>query len=116
MVLVVDDDADLVEMFGLLFGRHHIAFRGAHTLAEVQAMGDELAKVTLAILDVNLGLNQPSGVEVAAWLREHYSMRIIFITGHAPDHPLVRAASGEEGEIFEKPIPTKLLLEIARAR
>lgn len=112
MVLLVDDDEDLVEMFGLLFTRHGIAYRGVHTLAEVMDLGQDLAAVTTAILDVNLGLNQPSGVDVADWLRERYTMRIVFITGHAPDHPLVRAASG--GEVLEKPVPTKLLLEIAR--
>lgn len=116
MVLLVDDDADLVEMFGLLFSRHGIPHRQAHSLAEVKALGSDLDAVTTAILDVNLGLDQPSGVDVANWLRARHPMRIVFITGHAPDHPLVRAASGEHGEVLEKPVPTKLLLEIARGR
>ena len=114
MVLLVDDDADLVEMFGILFTRYGIPHHGAHSLAEVQALGDRLATVTTAILDVNLGTAQPSGVDVATWLRERYAMRIVFITGHAPDHPLVQAASGDHGEVLEKPVPTKRLLEIAR--
>jgi DNA-binding NtrC family response regulator len=115
MVLLVDDDRDLVEMFGMLLARHNIPYRGAHSLAEVQAIGDDLQAVTAAILDVNLGPNQPSGVMVAAWLREHgYANRIVFITGHAPDHPLVQAATGEHGEVLEKPVATNLLLEIAR--
>ncbi len=113
-MLLVDDDEDLVEMFGLLFTRHGISHRRAHTLAEVKALGPDLGDVTTAILDVNLGPHQPSGVDVAVWLRERYAMRIVFITGHAPEHPLVRAASGEHGEVLEKPVPTKLLLEIAR--
>lgn len=116
MVLLVDDDEDLVEMFGLLFTRHGIPHRRAHTLSEVKALGSDLDDVTTAILDVNLGPNQPSGVDVAIWLRERHTMRIVFITGHAPDHPLVQAASGEHGEVLEKPVPTKLLLEIARGR
>jgi FixJ family two-component response regulator len=117
MVLLVDDDEDLVEMFALLFARHGIAYRGAHSFDEVKALGDRLAPVTTAILDVNLGPNQPSGVDVADWLRaQGHAMRIVFITGHAPDHPLVRAASGEHGEVLAKPVPTKQLLEIARGR
>lgn len=114
MVLLVDDDEDLVEMFGLLFGCHGIPHRRAHTLDEVKALGADLAEVTTAILDVNLGPNQPSGVDVAIWLHERHTMRIVFITGHAPEHPLVRAASGEHGEVLEKPVPTNVLLEIAR--
>lgn len=116
MVLLVDDDEDLVEMFGLLFTRHGIPHCQAHTLAEVKALGPALSDVHTAILDVNLGPEQPSGVDVAGWLREHHTMRIVFITGHAPDHPLVQAASGEQGEVLEKPVPTKLLLQIARGQ
>jgi ActR/RegA family two-component response regulator len=71
--------------------------------------------LTTAILDVNLGPGEPSGVDVAAWVRAHHpDARIVFMTGHAPNHPLVRAASGADGEVLAKPIDTKRLIGIAQ--
>jgi DNA-binding response OmpR family regulator len=117
MVLVVDDDADLREMLDVVFSRAGVRTVSAASLAGVRALGDELSKVEVAIIDVNLGLNQPSGVEVATWLRaQGYHPRVVFITGHAPNHPLVIAAAGEGGTVLEKPFPTRRLLELVRTK
>jgi DNA-binding NtrC family response regulator len=115
MVLLVDDDADLLDVLGVVLDRAHISRVSAHSLAEVEALDGRLDDLTTAILDVNLGPDEPSGVEVAAWLRaRHPDARIVFMTGQAPNHPWVRAATGAEGEVLAKPIDTKRLLGIAR--
>ena len=114
MVLFVDDDADLLEMIGLLFKQFKVPHVLARSLAAVQELGDQLRGVTTAILDVNLGPKQPSGVAVAKWLRERNSgVRIHFLTGHAEDHPLVIEAS-HNGEVLAKPIDTRKLVDLAR--
>src|SRR5579862_5380074 len=47
----------------------------------------------LAILDVNLGPGCPSGLDAHSWLAaEHFSGRIVFLTGHAQSYPLVERA------------------------
>jgi DNA-binding response OmpR family regulator len=115
MLLVVDDDEDLREMFGRLFASAHIPHVCAGSLAEVTALGDVLTRLETALLDINLGAGQPSGIDVARWLTDHgYAARIIFITGHAPEHPLVSAA-GSSARVLEKPIAPKELLKIVRS-
>jgi CheY-like chemotaxis protein len=114
MLLVVDDDEDLREMFGRLFSSARLPHISAGSLSEVAKLGAALAQLDVALLDINLGTGQPSGVDVAKWLKDQgYAPRIIFITGHAPEHPLVNAA-GSTGRVLEKPIPPKELLRIVR--
>jgi len=114
MVLFVDDDADLLEMIGLLFKQFKVSHVLARSLAAVQALGDQVQDITTAILDVNLGPGQPTGVAVAKWLQErNRRVRIHFLTGHAADHPLVVEAS-HNGEVMAKPFDTRKLVDIAR--
>lgn len=114
MLLVVDDDEDLREMFGRLFSSARVPHVSASSLSEVEALGTVLPELDVALLDINLGAGQPSGVDVARWLKDHgYAPRIIFITGHAPEHPLVSAA-GDSGHVLEKPVPPAELLRIVR--
>ncbi len=115
MLLVVDDDGDLLRMLDTLFARSNIPHVCASSLEEVQALGALLPTLTTALLDINLGAGQPTGVDVAHWLRDNnYTSRIIFITGHAPEHVLVRSAAGVSDRILEKPMVTKELLQIVR--
>jgi FixJ family two-component response regulator len=75
------------------------------------ALGEEALKCEVAILDINLGPNQPSGIEAYAWLRQKgYTGRIVFLTGHASNHPLVIEASRiGDAEVFSKPVePARL--------
>jgi DNA-binding response OmpR family regulator len=116
VVLLVDDNEDLLEMTELLFEGAGVRCLAARSLAEVQALGDSLHGVSLAILDVNLGPDEPSGLDVCTWLRAHaFGGRVVFLTGHAPDHPLVEAAAGVDGQIFTKPIASRALLALAEA-
>jgi FixJ family two-component response regulator len=68
----------------------------------------------LGILDVNLGSDEPSGLDAFAWLRaERFPGRIVFLTGHAATNPLVRRA-GEMGDVavLTKPLQMPKLLEL----
>jgi FixJ family two-component response regulator len=115
MLLVVDDDEDLLRMLDTLFARSGVPHVCASSLEQVRALGDVLPSLKTALLDINLGAGQPTGVDIAHWLREHgYVSRVIFITGHAPDHPMVKRAAGISDRILEKPIVPRQLLEIVR--
>ena len=60
----------------------------AHSLEEVKHL--ESIPRDLALLDINLGANAPSGVDVHHWLDEHgFHGQIVYLTGHARTSPLV---------------------------
>ena len=106
-VLVVDDDPDLRECLKLalevLCERNGLCLAGYRELID---RGPQVLACELAILDVNLGPGQPSGLDVLSWLREHnFGGRICFVTGHATSHPLVaRAALCGDVMMLQKPI------------
>jgi FixJ family two-component response regulator len=68
----------------------------------------------LAILDINLGEGQPSGLDAYHWLRESgFEGKIVFLTGHARSHPLVsQARQAGKVVILEKPTTMERLLSM----
>jgi DNA-binding NtrC family response regulator len=114
-VLFVDDDDDLravmlVALSG--FGVRHVVT--AASLQEIRDRREEVLRCQLAILDINLGNGQPTGVQVHDWLRrEGFTNRTIFLTGHGSSDPRVRAAASVAGpEIISKPISIAALREL----
>ena len=106
-VLVVDDDADLVDLLGLLLveaGAERCVL--AHSLDEVTSQREDALGCELAILDINLGAGRPSGLAVHRWLREcGFKGRIVFLTGHAHGHALVQAAArAPDAQVVAKPL------------
>ena len=106
-VLFVEDSDDLretfVELITVVVG---LRCTGVGSYREVVALGNDVLGCSAAILDINLGPGQPSGIDVYRWLRRvGYTERIIFLTGHASTHPLViEAARIGDAEIFCKPV------------
>lgn len=114
-VLLVDDDPDLLDVMGMLMEHEGLGYIAARSLAEVQALGSALATISVAILDVNLGPGQPTGLDVHDWLRaQGVRSRIVFVTGHAPDHPLVQETAGGAHLVLAKPIASSALVRVAR--
>jgi FixJ family two-component response regulator len=106
-VLFVEDSEDLretfVELITAVVERRCI---GVGSYQEVVALGNDVLGCSAAILDINLGPGQPSGIEVYRWLRHKgYADRIVFLTGHASTHPLVvEAMRIGDAEILAKPV------------
>ena len=106
-VLFVEDSDDLretfVELITVVLGRRCI---GAASYQEVVALGNTVLGCSAAILDINLGPGQPSGIDVYRWLRRKgFAGRIVFLTGHASTHPLVIEATRiGDAEILSKPV------------
>jgi FixJ family two-component response regulator len=106
-VLFVEDSDDLretfVELITVVVERRCI---GVGSYQEVVALGNDVLRCSAAILDINLGPGQPSGIDVYQWLRRvGYAERIVFLTGHASTHPLViEAARIGDAEILSKPV------------
>jgi DNA-binding NtrC family response regulator len=114
-VLYVEDNDDLrelvVELVTVVLKRRCV---GVGSYEELAALGAEALRCSVAILDINLGPDQRSGIDAYAWLRDQgYKGRIVFLTGHASTHPLVVEAQRiGDAEIFSKPIEPDRLRSI----
>jgi DNA-binding NtrC family response regulator len=111
-VLLLEDDADQLEMLAmvlsLMCGCECVR---ARSYQELTSLGGAALACELALLDVNLGPQQPSGLDAYRWLRARsFPGRICFLTGHARSHPLVaQALAMGDVRLVEKPIPTDQL-------
>jgi DNA-binding NtrC family response regulator len=106
-ILILDDDEDLRDVLSTTVQE---VFRwDCMSVGSVRALidlGSRALAASLAIIDINLGLEQPSGLDAFAWLREkRFGGRIVFLTGHAASHPLVDMAQREQlASIYQKPL------------
>ena len=106
-VLFLDDDDDLRATFAdlvrTIFARE---CHGIGSQRDLIALGERALHCGVAILDINLGPQAPSGLEAYGWLRRHgFEGRIVFLTGHAASHPLVMQARRlGDAEVVSKPV------------
>jgi FixJ family two-component response regulator len=121
-IVIVDDDPDLCETFveyvKLTTGQSCIGFC---SYDQVVQHADEVLGCGMAILDINLGPEMPSGIDVYRWLGTHgFRGAVVFLTGHANFHPMVEEAIRMgKARVLEKPLShdrlTELIQEHARA-
>lgn len=113
-ILVMDDDIDLLEVLQetLVTLCKVDQVITATSMEAVQQQKDKILSCELAILDVNLGAERPSGVNVAEWLRANgFNGKIVFLTGHAVSDPEVLAATRMPNtKVVAKPIGLPQLL------
>jgi DNA-binding NtrC family response regulator len=114
-VLVLEDDTDLRELLDemlLAAGADSCVIAG--TVADLHRRESEVLGCDLAILDINLGPGQPSGVDACRWLvNRRFGGRIVFLTGHACSCPLVvEAARIAQASILAKPLSVSRLAEL----
>ncbi len=76
-------------------------------------LGPEVLAADVAVLDINLGSGQPSGIDAYDWLMsENFGGRLLFLTGHAHAHPLVaRAERLRRATVLDKPLDGQVLLD-----
>jgi CheY-like chemotaxis protein len=103
-VLFVDDSSDLCEVMELMCqslpGIECICVPSMSAVLERPA---QVLRTDLAILDVNLGPGDPSGVEIYRWLKgQNYHGKIVFLSGHARRIPRSRKQQGSPTLIFSK--------------
>src|SRR5262245_32053596 len=61
--------------------------------AEILVHSEVVLKARVVILDINLGENQPNGLDAHNWLKsQKFQGKIYFLTGHAATNPLVMKA------------------------
>ncbi len=113
-VLILDDDTDLTVLMVELFRQVGVHGVVAHSLRDLQCRKTEALLCPLAILDINLGSDEPNGLDVYHWLEDnHFSGKIIFFTGHARFHPLVQeVARLPDVQVVDKPTDIDELLSL----
>jgi DNA-binding LytR/AlgR family response regulator len=81
-----------------------------HSYEEVFQLRD-LDQFKMAFLDINLGQNLPSGIDVCKRLKnEKFPGKIFFFTGHAATH--ARSLQELSVEVLEKPVNLEQLKSI----
>ena len=118
-VLVLEDNTDLGELLGeMLLAAGADSCVIVATVADLHRREVEALRCELAILDINLGPGQPSGVDACRWLlARRFRGKIVFLTGHAASHPLVlEAAKIAQASIFMKPLSPVRLAELVQER
>jgi DNA-binding response OmpR family regulator len=109
---LLDDDADLLEILAELLQERGCRCLLARSLDDLKAFGPEVLAADVAVLDINLGSGQPSGIDAYDWLvSENFRGRLLFLTGHAHAHPLVaRAERLNRATVLDKPLDGGVLL------
>ncbi len=116
-VLVLEDDNDLRTLLcDLLVASGAKACVSAGSVEAMIRQKEQVLGCELALLDVNLGSGVPSGLDAYQWLRENgFGGRIVFLTGHARSHPLVRKAHDvSQARVLSKPVNAKVLMALLR--
>ncbi|GEJ56576.1 response regulator [Anaeromyxobacter diazotrophicus] len=114
-VLLLDDDADLrfvlSEFVELQCGRRCLT---VGSYQELVAAADAVSRCSVALLDVNLGAGQPTGIDAYRWLvGQAFGGRLYFFTGHARSHPLLAEIEKLGGvQVLSKPLDSDKLMEV----
>jgi DNA-binding NtrC family response regulator len=113
-VLLLDDDNDLRDIMSVLLtdlGHECLALSSYDQLV---ALGERPLRCRLAVIDINLGEGNESGIDAFRWLRAHrFSGTMCFLTGHALSHPLVKEAVRlGEVDVLQKPITLEELTSL----
>jgi ActR/RegA family two-component response regulator len=93
-VFLLEDDDDLRSMLGTYLGiSGRCTVYAIESVRELESHSSDLPHLLAAILDINLGAGEPTGIDAYRWLRSHgFAGRIIFLTGHGSGHPSVQEA------------------------
>jgi FixJ family two-component response regulator len=115
-VILLDDDEDLRAVLCELFTDQGVRCMSVASVDDMIALGEVALSSGVAILDVNLGPSQPSGVDAFEWLLANgYRGRVAFLTGHARTHPVVARAYQLGAQVLEKPVSPDALSQLLAA-
>jgi DNA-binding NtrC family response regulator len=113
-VFVLDDDEDCRELLREMFETFGVECVGAPSLGDMMSRNDEVLGCQLVVLDINLGPQEPPGTAAYEWLQaRHFRGKVVFLTGHARNHPLVQRARALEAQVLEKPVSAEVLERLA---
>jgi FixJ family two-component response regulator len=106
-ILFVDDSCDICQVIEVMCqSLPEVECICVTSMSAVLERTAQVLQTRLAILDVNLGPGEPSGVEIYRWLKgQNYSGKIVFLSGHTRTDPQVVEATRIPGvDFFQKPM------------
>lgn len=108
-----DDNAELrevmVDIIGFQLGLRCLPLQNFSELLENQKAA---LSCGLAILDIELGYQEPSGLAVFEWLKNQgFNGKVFFLTGHGRNHPLVQKARQSGAQVWEKPMGSQDMIK-----
>lgn len=115
-VLIVDDEFLVTRRIGELFELSGYGTEGAHSADECLRVLDNDASFDAIILDIELGMREPHGGEVAAAIRDRYGIPVVFYTGHT-DHQTIALTRDSDsfGLVVKAPDDEEILLASVEA-
>lgn len=88
---------------------------GLSSVSALKARREEVVQQDVAILDIDLGTDQPSGLDAWQWMSTlPFSGKIIFLTGQAKSNPLVNDVRRAGAIVIEKPVRPEDLVNVVR--
>jgi ActR/RegA family two-component response regulator len=111
-VFFLDDSSEFLALMKLFVERRcGSKATMATSFSDALSKEESVLHSDMAFLDVNLGSDQPSGIDFYRWLREKgYDRPIYFLTGHARNSAVIREIESlEDVSIFNKPLPHQTL-------
>lgn len=100
----------------MLIERNHVCLH-FHSFGELVAAQDQAMKCDVAILDIDLGRGQPSGIDAYEWLMDNgFDGHVNFLTAHGRGHPLVKnIRERPEVALLSKPVVPGVLLDLIQS-
>lgn len=90
-VLVLDDDKDLCTLMLAVIKEMGMEGSCLRSFNDVSFLRRDQLNFSYAFLDINLGIDQPSGIDVYNWLKEReFKGKVIFFTGYAMSYPMLQ--------------------------
>lgn len=118
-VLVVDDEAQIVDLLARYLGQQGLRVAGAQSPEAALAALNADTGITVVVVDLRLpGM---SGQELIAQMRhgrdETRPLEVILITGAGAHDPAIEALRGHVAEVLRKPFrPSEVAAAVTRAR
>jgi FixJ family two-component response regulator len=111
-IVILDDCEDLrLVLICLLKSRFSETCLAVGSVREFKDHEPQVLDSHLVILDINLGISEPSGLDAFNWLKgSNYQGQVFFLTGHGHSHPAVIEACHSGAKVWSKPVPTEVLI------
>jgi DNA-binding NtrC family response regulator len=112
-ILFIDDNEELRILLPVLLKSHlDVDCLCLKSVAELHAHHRKALASRVAILDFNLGKDEPNGLDAYNWLKaNNFKGKIVFLTGHARSHPIIADSDQTGAEIWPKPIRTEQMVK-----